>query len=543
MTTIDLLLTGATVYPVSAPPIQRGAVAIVGDRIVAVGPAADLAALAGPQTRIVRLAPQQSLLPAFHDSHQHLLSFIRSRTRVSLWECATPAATLAALRDAALRQPPGSWVVAVGYDQGRFAQPRHPTLAELDAAIPDHPLLVYRACSHIALANSCALAIAGVTAETADPSDGRIGRSGGALTGVLEEGAMGLVSRATVAPPVDWRAGLRAAVAEYHRRGIVAVGEAALGHVDGLEDVARIADLADGALGMRMYGMAYGAVAETLLAAAEDVGRPLTQHEMAAALGVAGADGRYLRFGCIKYFIDGTLGGGTALLSQDYGDEPGNRGYPIMPQEELDAKVLRAHRAGFQLAVHAIGDAAAAMVLAAYDRALAALPRHDHRHRIEHLETINADVLARLARGGFVANIQSLFTYWESGDVTRLGPGLAPWGHAWRSLDDAGVPLANSSDNPVLPDFHPLQGLDAAIHRLTHADLALRPEQALTPAQALASYTAGAAYASFHEREMGALAPGMLADIVVLDGDYAVPPSGRQRDLNVTQTIAGGRSI
>ncbi len=534
MKTPHLILTGATVYPVIAEPIRDGAVAISDDRILAVGRSEAVEALAGASTRVVRLPPEYAVLPAFHDSHQHLLSYVRSRTRVPLWDTTSIPALLERLRAAAERRPAGSWIVAVGHDQGRLAERRHPTLAELDAAVPAHPLLVYRACNHMALANSMALARAGVTPATPDPPGGRIERDGhGNLTGVLLEAAMSLVAGAVEAPTIDWQSGLRDAAREYHRCGIVAVGEAALGHINGVRDLEIVADaIRGGGIGLRMYVMAYGNIAAQMLEAAE-----------AGAWREVWRDDEWLRFGAIKYFADGTLGGGTAWLTEEYGDEPGNRGFPLLAAEELDARVLRAHRAGFQVATHAIGDAAVAMALDAYERALTVLPRSDHRHRIEHVEVIHPGLPERFARLGVVAAIQSCFTFWEEGDVTRLGPELAPWGHAWGALQRAGVVLANGSDNPVLPDFAPLQGIAAAVTRMAHNGRRIAPHQAIGLMDAIRSYTWGSAYAAFAERDQGALAPGRYADIAVLGESLLDVEPERSARVPIVMTVAGGTVV
>jgi predicted amidohydrolase YtcJ len=547
--TIDLLLTGATVCPVGAPEIPNGAVAIRGGRIVAVGAATQVEALIGPATRRIQLEPQQAIIPGFNDSHQHIFSYVRSRSRLSLWDTTRLDDLLGRIRSAAECQPPGTWIVAVGHDQGRLIENRNPLLSELDAIAPEHPLLVIRACSHIGLANSRALSAAGIDITTPDPVGGRFERSDGRLTGVLQESALAMVSRAIIAPPIDWESGLLAAGREYHRRGITAIGEAALGHVEGLRDLERLQYALEYGLDLRVYAMAYGSVAEQLLAQAEAQGRDIN----AEMLRVAQHDNSpeslvtyrsdWLRFGCIKYFIDGTLGGGTAFLTEDYGDQPGNRGWPIMPVAELEQQVERAHRAGFQVAVHAIGDAAVAMVTDVYERVLARYPRANHRHRIEHVEVVHAGLPERMARLGIVAGIQSCFTYWEAGDVTRLGPGLAPYGHAWGDLLRAGVPLANGSDNPVLPDFQPVQGLSAAVTRRTYNGLALTPEQAIRPVDALHSYTRGAAYASFDEQRMGSITPGMLADLAILSGNPLGPDPEALHELQVDMTIVDGRIV
>ncbi|NWG19306.1 MAG: amidohydrolase family protein, partial [Chloroflexi bacterium] len=263
----DLILTGAAVCPIQSAPIRNAAVAIHGDRILAVDSAEAIDAFVGPATRVIRLSPAHTVIPAFNDSHQHLLSYVRSRSRVPLWETTSVAGVLDRLRAEVRRHAPGSWIVAVGHDQGRLAERRHPTLAELDAALPDHPVLIYRACSHVALANSAALARAGITAATPDPPGGRLERdAAGQPTGVLLEAAMALVSRVIEAPAIDWASGLREAAHEYHRRGIVAVGEAALGHVAGLRDLVLVTSLVRGGeLGLRMYVMAYGTVAQHML--------------------------------------------------------------------------------------------------------------------------------------------------------------------------------------------------------------------------------------------------------------------------------------
>jgi hypothetical protein len=548
---VDLLITGGTVAPVSAPPIRDGAVAVRGDRIVAVGSTTHVAAAVSP-ARTIRLAPEQTVVPGFIDSHQHLLSYVRGRTRLPLWDTTTLPAVLGRVREATQRVTPGSWIIAVGHDQGRLAERRHPTRAELDAVAPEHPLLIFRACTHIALANSRALALAGVSADTPDPSGGRLERHAGDLTGVLEEAAIGLVSHAATPAPIDWPAGLRAATREYHRRGITSIGEAALGHVAGLDDLRVVrAALEHGDLRLRMYVMAYGELAEQLLSVHEAHQRTTGERTAAPATNAArdafdlralrGAElAPWLRFGCIKYFADGTLGGGTAWLTEDYGDQPGNRGYPVVSAAALDDQVARAHRAGFHVAVHAIGDATVAMVLDAYERALAAHQRPNHRHRVEHVEALHPGLPERFARLGVVAAVQSCFTYWEEGDVTRLGPGLAPWGHAWGALHRAGVVVSNGSDNPVLPDFAPLQGIYAAVARKNHAGIAIAPHQALDIHAALWTYTAGGAFAAFEEAEKGALAPGMLADIVVLSGDLFDPELETLRRLSVETTVIGG---
>jgi predicted amidohydrolase YtcJ len=537
---MDVLITGGVVLPIDAAPIVDGAVAIRNGRIVAVGAATAIERLIGSARRTIRLRPDQALMPGMIDSHQHLLSFVRSRTRLSFWQTTRLADLLNTVAHTAARRPAGSWIVGVGHDQGRLSEGRHPSLAELDAVAPEHPLLIYRACSHIALANSRALAVAGIDATTADPDGGRIERdAAGQATGVLLEGAMHLVSRHTTEPAIDWQSGLREAAHEYYRRGITTIGEAALGHVHGHTDLQLMQAAYQDGLRLRMFVMAYGDLAEQCQQAVEALPPGLCSAHLLDADWLQSAS-PYAAIGCIKHFIDGTLGGGTAFLTQPYGDEPTNYGWPIMPATELYERVERAHRLGFQLAVHAIGDAAVAMVVDAYEQALLRFPRADHRHRIEHVEVIHPGLAERMARLGIVAGIQSCFTYWESGDVTRLGPGLAPYGHAWGDLARAGVVIANGSDNPVLPDFHPLQGIHAAVNRTTYNGLSLAPHQAISTEQALTSYTSAAAYACRAETLVGRIRPGMLADLVVLSANPLAVAGECLHELQVDLTMIGG---
>jgi predicted amidohydrolase YtcJ len=517
-----ILLRGATVYPVVSRPVPRGALALRGAHVLAVGPAEALAATAGPHTRVIDLPPDWSVVPGFVDSHQHLLAYVRARSRLALWHTDTIGAVVQAIRQAAAHGT--GWLVAVGHDQGRLAEQRHPTLAELDAAVPHRPLVIYRACMHLALVNSRALQQLGITADTADPAGGRIVRHAGQPTGVLEESALGLLAAALPAEAIDWAGGLRLAAAEYHRRGITAIGEAALGHIAGAADLARMVQALEQGLALRVYALLSGAVADAALAG------QLPRHH---------ADGR-LHLGAIKIFADGTLGAGTAWLSADYGDAPGQRGGPTIEPVRLLEQVAEAHRAGWQVAIHAIGDETVALAIAAYEAALRAQPRHDHRHRIEHVEVLRAGLAERMAAAGIVAAVQSPFTYWEAGDVSRLGTAQRAWAHPWAALERAGVIVSDGSDNPVLPDFHPLQGLYAATTRRNHAGMSIAPEQTISVASALRRYTLGGALVAFAEARYGALRHGMFADVAVIDCPLDEAHRDHLASAAVRATFSGG---
>ncbi|NBU64084.1 MAG: amidohydrolase, partial [Chloroflexia bacterium] len=402
--------------------------------------------------------------------------------------------------------------------EGRLGQrgahrQRHPHRRELDAMIPHHPVLIHRACNHIALANSQALALAGITAQTADPVGGRIGRDAdGEPNGVLEESAVALVRAVVQKPPIDWQRGIAHAMPEYHKRGITAIGEAALGHINGIDDLHVMQQAQqNGNLALRVAYMGYGAVANAWLAGQELI-----------------VDDDWQQAPIIKFFSDGTLGGGSAWMSTAYRDEPGNRGYPLYSDEDLIAAFTRAHCQGYQIAVHVIGDAAVAQALRCFAAVLTAYPRYNHRHRLEHCESLRPGLAAQCAQLGIVVGVQPIFTWFEESDVARIPDMLMPYAHAWKTLHDAGAVLAFGSDNPVVPDFHPLKGIAAAVTRQTWRGDVINAPEALAWQTAIDAYTYGAAYSLQAEQRYGDLRRGLCADFVVIDDNPALPLAQHQ---------------
>lgn len=505
---IDTIIT-ARLYSRHTGHIAQGSIAIRQGKIVAVGAASDITPLASSKTHIHHIDPAHLLLPGFVDSHQHLLSYVRERAeRVALWQVTSFGELAHALATTAQHMPPGQWIIGAGHDQGRYHEQRHPHRSELDVMTPYHPVLIHRACNHIAIANSQALALAGITAQTADPVGGRIGRDAdGEPNGVLEESAVALVRAVVQKPPIDWQLGITRAMPEYHKRGITAIGEAALGHINGINDLYVMQQAKqNGNLSLRVAYMGYGAVANAWLTGQELI-----------------ADDEWQQAPIIKFFSDGTLGGGSAWMSTDYRDEPGNRGYPLYSDSDLTAAFTRAHCQGYQIAVHVIGDEAVAQALRCFATVLAKYPRHNHRHRLEHCESLRPGLAAQCAQLGIVAGVQPIFTWFEESDVARIPDRLMPYAHAWKTLHDAGTVLAFGSDNPVVPDFHPLKGIAAAVTRQTWRGDVINAHEALAWHTAIDAYTYGAAYSLQAEQRYGDLRRGLCADFVVIDGNPTLP--------------------
>jgi predicted amidohydrolase YtcJ len=522
---IDIILC-APLYAKSTGFVADGAVAFTRDRIVAVGHRSQIVPLASTATSIKRYPSDTLLMPAFCDSHQHFLSYIRGRIeRLSLWDAHSLSEVFARISAKVATLPAGTWIIADGHDQGRYAEQRHPTLSELDSLAPHHPLLIHRACHHIAIANSTALSIAGISADTTHPDGGRIVKDvHGQPNGILEESARALVTKHITLPPIDWQAHIPNAVREYHSRGITAIGEAAIGHINGLADLYAMQDAyRNGRLPLRVSYMGFGAVANAWLNGHDHI-----------------AESDWQNAPIIKFFVDGTLGGETAWLSQPYRHNTTTCGYSLYSQETLCHVVTQAHQSNFQVAIHAIGDAAVAQVLDAYAHALNITPRHDHRHRIEHVEVLNTGLALRFAQLGVIAAVQPLFTWFEESDVAQVPDALLPYAHAWRELEAHEVPLAFGSDNPVVPDFTPVKGIAAAVTRRNYRGLSINPSQAIHWQSAVDAYTSTAAWSLRREHEFGDLRTGLKADFVVLDRQFT---TGEIDGINVQETWLNGACV
>lgn len=499
------------------------AVAVREGRIVWVGDAARADALRGPATRRLD-RPEAVVVPGLVDTHAHLTGLGRALAQLDLVGTGSADEVAARVREAASKGE--GWILGRGWDQNDWPTPEFPDHRPLTAAAPDRPVALWRIDGHALWVNRAALEAAGIGPATPDPPDGRILRGpDGAPTGVLIDGAATLVRNA-IPPPTtaQLRAWIRAAVAECHRVGLTGVHDAGAS----AREVAVYRELeAAGELSLRVHVLLDG-----------------DDPEVEPLVAAGPAPGELVSVAGVKLFADGALGSRGAWLLEPYSDAPDTRGIPILHGAALVERVRRYAGAGFQVGVHAIGDAAARDVLDAYAAVLE--PGNDRRFRIEHTQVIHPDDQRRMAALGVLAMVQPTHA---TSDMPwaerRLGPARIRYAYAWRSLRRAGVRLALGSDFPVeRPD--PVLGLYAAV---TRQDADGRPpggwypDEALTPVEALRGFTVDAAYAGHVEHRRGRIAPGFDADLTLLSDDPLRVPPDRLDDLQVLGVVVAGRVI
>lgn len=524
---IDLIFTNGPVITMDKHLPVAEALAVAGDRIVSVGDRSMVGRLASSSTRIVDLHGR-ALLPGFNDAHCHPAMYGQSLGQIDCRPQVVKSLDdiVEAVKTEAARREVGQWILGRGYNDMQLPPNYAITRHDLDPVSPQHPVCLTRACGHVLVANSCALALAGITHETPDPAGGQIQRDAdGEPTGVLCESALDLIYGAI--PPQtaeEIEASILLAAQEYVAAGITSVQDALVTEQD---------------LGayMRLHSRQALPLRVFIMFKPELLG-------FLAACGLStGFGDNRLRLGPLKILLDGGIGARTAAQSQPYQNEPNNRGILWMEQEELNDLVERAYQTGFQVATHAIGDRAIQSALDAYERVVKQWPRPDHRLRIEHFTLPLDELVQRVAQLGVVITSQPVFLY-EAGwtYVMNLGEARAREVFPFRRILEAGIPLAFSSDSPV-SSFVPLVGIHAAVSRCTQMGEIIGPGQELTVAEALYMYTLGSAYASGEEGIKGSLTAGKLADLVVLDRNPLQTPADELAMIGVDMTVVGGQIV
>lgn len=526
----DLIVTNARIYTVDENRPIVEAMAIRDGRVVATGPQRGIMTLRGPNTQVLDLHGR-TVIPGMIDAHVHLLNLGNSLRNVDLVGTTSYDEVVARVVARAKEAPAGMWILGRGWDQNDWGDTRFPTHDALSRAVPNHPVVLTRIDGHATLVNAAAMRAAGVTAQTQDPSGGRLERGAdGSPTGVLVDAAMGLVNRHV--PPAtkeQLKTAVQAAITEMNRWGLTSVHDAGVGRavIDVYEEVAR-----EGHFNIRDYVM---------VANNDSAINHYLQRGPQSGL----YDGR-LWIKAIKISADGALGSRGAALIEPYSDDPKNTGLSLVPPGRVRDVSVKALRAGFQVNVHAIGDRANRTVLDEFAEALTQVPVADHRFRIEHAQIIHPDDVPRFAELGVIPSMQASHQtsdmYWA---VNRLGPTRVLGAYAWRSLLNTGVIIANGSDLPV-ERTNPLISFMASVSRQDARGWPAGgwyPEQRMTRDEALKSMTIWAAYAGFMEKDVGSLAPGKLADFVVLDQDIMRVPPELILGTNVLSTYLGGRAV
>jgi len=527
----DLIITNAKIWTVDKAHPTAQAVAVLGDRIIAVGSNAEVDVLRGHDTKVID-AGGKLVLPGFNDAHVHFVSGGLQLESVQLNDATSKQEFVRRIAEQAKKTPKGEWIQGGDWDETKWNPLSLPTKELIDAVTPDNPVFVSRYDGHSALANSAALRLAGVTSQTPDPPGGVIVRDAqGNPTGDLKDAATDLVFK--VIPPLSHDQRLRAV-----RRALAYAASLGVTSVQNMDpdyaDIAAYAELLqNGQLTTRIY-------AAPLIDQVDDQVKIGIRH----AFG-----GPFLRIGAVKGFADGSLGSRTAYFFEPFSDEPGNHGLlgeGMQPLSLMRDRMMEADAAGLQICTHAIGDQAISIVLDLYTDVSKAHGEMDRRFRIEHAQHMAAKDFDRFAQLNVIASVQPYHAIddgrWAEG---YIGHDRASRTYAFRTFLNHGVHLAFGTDWDVAP-LNPIFTIYAAVTRATldgKNPNGWFPEQKLTVAEAVEAYTMGSAYAEFQEKVKGSITPGRLADMVVLSDDiFSVDPA-KIRDVKVLKTIVGGKVV
>jgi predicted amidohydrolase YtcJ len=527
----DLIITNAKIWTVDSSKPLAQAVAVLQDRIVAVGSNAEVDAWRGPNTKVID-AGGKLVLPGFNDAHVHFVSGGEQLDNVQLKDVTNPQEFARRIAERAKITPKGEWVLGGNWDETKWNPPDMPTKEMIDALTPDTPVFVSRYDGHMGLANSLALRLAGITAQTPDPPGGAIVRDPqGNPTGALKDAAMDPIFK--VIPPLSHDRRLK--VVKRALAYAASVGVTSVQHMEtSYADIAVYSELLRrGELTTRIY-----------------VAPLITHVDDQAKLGIGHAFGSpYLRVGAVKAYADGSLGSGTAYFYEPFLNQGNNRGLladEMHPISLMRDRYMKADAAGLQICTHAIGDEGISTILDLYADVIKAHGEADRRFRIEHAQHMAAKDFERFAQLHVIASVQPYHAI-DDGRFAEghIGHDRASRTYAFRTFLDHGVRLAFGTDWEVAP-LDPVLGLYAAVTRATLDDKNPNgwfPEQKLTVAEAVEAYTMGSAYAEFQEKEKGSITAGKLADLVLLSDDIFTIAPAKIRDVKVLETIVGGKVV
>lgn len=542
--TATLILFNGNIFTADSLHPRATAIAVGGERILAVGSDDDIKKLAGPKTDMTDLQGA-FVMPGFIEGHGHFSSLGRSLLNLNLLHTQSWQEITGMVAEKVKTAKPGDWIEGRGWHQEKWTVSPGPTVngypyhESLSAVSPDNPVVLYHASGHGLIANEKAMQLSGVSRETPDPVGGRIVRDAkGNLTGVFEENAMDLIEKPFAAwknrrSEEEYRAEfdktVELATRECLSKGITSFQDAGSDFRE-IEQYRRLADA--GLLGLRLWVM---------------IAQPdMKDLPKLAAFPQIGLGNHYLTVRAVKAYFDGALGSYGAWLLAPYADKPDSYGQNTTPVENIEAIAAACRQHGLQCCVHAIGDRANRVVLDEFEAALKEVPSPDHRFRIEHAQIIHPEDIPRFAQLGVVPSMQASHQtsdmYWAG---NRLGPQRLLGAYAWRSLLNSGVVIPNGSDLPV-EKSNPLISFHAAISRQDDNNWPAGgwyPEQRMTRDEALKSMTIWAAWAAFMEKEVGSLEAGKYADFVVLDQDIMQVPAELVLKTNVLSTWVAGKAV
>ena len=525
----DLVIQGGPVWTgLSTGRGRPGAVAIADGKILAVGDSADIARYIGSGTQVLQ-AQGGLIMPGFADGHTHFISGGFQLASVDLRNAATPQEFVRRLKEYAAHLKPGEWILGGVWDHTLWRGAPLPRHEWIDSVTPNNPVFVGRLDGHMALANAAAMRAAKVTKDTRDPMGGEIPRNArGEPIGIFKDNAEGLIEAAIPAPsPEQQDSALARALAHAASLGVTATGNMS-------------ASWANLAAYKRMERANRMTIRVSLYLPIED------WRTVADSVRRNGAGDDWVRIGGVKGYMDGSAGSRTAFFFEPFSDSAGYRGLMRQPETDMRGWVGAADSAGLQIAVHAIGDRANAIILSIYDSVMHAHGARDRRFRVEHAQHLRSQEIPLFGARRVVPSMQPYHAIDDGRWVEqRIGPERIKTTYAFRTLLDTDAPLAFGSDWTVAP-LDPMLGVYAAVTRRTLDGKnpgGWVPDQKITVGEALRAYTYGNAWATFNEQKWGTLAVGRFADVVVLDRDpFAVAPESLGT-IKPRFTIVGGKVV
>ena len=524
----DLVIVNANIHTMNSKQPTATSLAVVANRIVAVGSDADIKPMVGAGTKVID-AKGRLVIPGFNDAHVHFLETGAQLSSVDLRDAKSPEEFVQRIKDFAAKQPKGRWILGGQWDHENWKPNNLPTARMIDAVTPDNPVFVNRLDGHMAVANSLAMKLAGVDKNTPEVSGGLIVRdANGNPAGVFKDAAMGYIEK--VIPDASFEQKLEFA-------------QAASEHAASL-GVTSVQDMSAGTdVGVYQELMRQGKLETRVYACS-----PLADFKRWQNTGLHYAFGSpMLRIGCLKGYADGSLGSTTAWFFEPYLDAPNTSGLPRADvTTTMKQNIVDADKAGLQVNIHAIGDRANATILDYYENALNADGARDRRFRIEHAQHLRQEDIPRFGKMKVVASMQPMHVIddgrwaWKRLDEKRL-----KGTYAFRTLLDSGAVLAFGSDSPVAT-MDALFGIYAAVTRRTLDDKNPNgwiPEQKISVEEAVRAFTWGSAYAEFQENEKGTLERGKLADFVIVSDDIFTIDPVKIRDAKIQMTVMNGRLV
>jgi predicted amidohydrolase YtcJ len=513
-----LVVLNANVVTLSSRQSRAEAIAVQNGRIIAVGSNTEIRKYMDQHTTVVD-AKGKTVVPGLIDCHVHMAAFGLFLQQLNLRNVESIREMQQKIRKCVAENVESTWILGGRWDHEKFAEKRYPTRWDLDAAVADRPVFLVRVCGHMAVANSKALRLAGLVAETIveggsvdlDPSTGQ-------PNGILRENALALIPRVIPEPTMKQREQACILACE---KAVEAGLTGVHWLVDSAEEIRILQKLDDeGKLPLRVY-----------------LGVPVEFLDELVKVGfTTGFGNEMVKLGFVKILSDGSLGAQTAALKKPYSDSPRRCGMMLYTRRKLNEHVLKAHKAGLQLGIHAIGDRAIENVLNALEEALRKFPRKDCRHRIEHCSVLSPTLIRRMKHLHVLASVQPHFIVSDFWTAKRLGKKRFQWTYPFKTLKNQGVVVASGSDCPI-ESISPLLGIWAAVCRKDNVN------ENLTVTEALQTYTVNAAFSSFDEHEKGTIETGKFADFVILSDDpFSLKPS-KIKTVTVEMTVVNGKAV